>query len=163
MLQILLIKRTLDVNSVVFAFIHHLALIILFACLFSEHLLLKPDIDTNGMRTVIRIDMIYGISAVVLLIAGTLRMLYFEKGAQFYLNNWAFYIKIGLFIVVAMLSILPTITFLQWRKQLVSNQTPIIDSDKLRLVIHLVRAELLLVVLILPLAVLMAKGFGYLN
>lgn len=150
-------------SSVVFAFIHHLALIILFACLFSEHLLLKPDINTNAMRTVIRIDMIYGISAIALVIAGILRVVYFEKGYQFYLNNWAFYIKIGLFILVGLLSILPTISFLQWRKQLQTGQTPIIEDRKFRLLIHIIRAELLLVVLILPLAVLMAKGFGYFN
>ena len=147
-------------GSIVFAFIHHLAFVLIFACLFYEHLALNDCIETDIMQKLVRIDLIYGISAAVILIVGILRVMYFEKGPDYYLHNWAFHIKITLFALIGLLSIYPTMMFLGWRKQLQKSLQPVADSARVRLAIMCIRAELLLFVLMLPPAALMARGYG---
>ena len=97
-------------------------------------------------------DMVVGISAGVLLVVGLLRVFYFEKGAGFYFHNAAFIAKLALFVVVAALSIYPTLKFLAWRKGIEASSVP-----KIRRILHL---ELVGVVLILLCAALMARGIG---
>lgn len=149
--------------AVVFAFIHHLAILLLFACLFYEHLAVKPDINGEIMRRLIRIDLIFGVCAAVVLFAGLMRVFYFEKGASYYLYNWVFYIKIGLFLLVALLSIYPTLVFLKWRDQIKKGGEPQLSPEQARRISMLIRAELLLVSLMLPPAVIMAKGYGHIG
>lgn len=148
-------------NTVIAAFIHHLAFILMFACLFYEHMALKPQIDSAGIRQLIKIDAIYGLCAVVILVAGLLRVFYLEKGPEYYLHNWMFLTKIGLFIAIGLLSIYPTMLFLGWRKTLQQGSPLTPDPTKVKQAIMMIRAELLLFTLILPPAVLMAKGYGY--
>lgn len=150
-------------GSVVFAFIHHLSFVLIFACLFYEHLALNDRLDTGVMQKLVKIDLIYGISAAVILIVGVSRVIWFEKGPDYYLHNWAFHIKITLFALIGLFSIHPTTMFLAWRKQLQRNQQPALDHRRIRLAIMFIRAELLLFVLMLPPAALMAKGFGSLD
>ena len=57
-------------------------------------------------------DLVYGISAAIVLIVGLLRVFNFEKGAPFYAQNLFFWIKMAGFALVALLSIYPTIRFL---------------------------------------------------
>jgi putative membrane protein len=97
--------------------------------------------------------MLLGISAGVLLVVGLLRVFYFEKGAAFYFHNAAFIAKLVLFVLVALLSIYPTLKFLSWKKGLDPASVPAI-----RRILHL---ELAGVVLILLFAALMARGIGY--
>jgi putative membrane protein len=66
----------------------------------------------------------------------------------------------GLFILVGLLSIYPTIRFLKWRPLLNEGKVPEVGEDefkKIRLLIHL---ELTGIVLILFAAPLMARGIG---
>ncbi|MBN1378037.1 MAG: DUF2214 family protein [Gammaproteobacteria bacterium] len=147
-------------SSIIFAFIHHLAILLMFACLFYEHLAIRPIINVETAKRLIRIDHIYGICAATVLAAGLLRVFMFEKGAAYYLHNWAFYLKMGLFVAVALTSIYPTVVFLGWREHTKKEnvlQLPVEQSARIAM---LIRAELLLVSLMLPPAVLMAKGYG---
>jgi len=100
-----------------------------------------------------RADMILGISAGVLLAAGLLRVFYFEKGAAYYFHSATFIAKLALFVLVAVLSIYPTVKFIAWRKGIDASSVPAI-----RRIIHL---ELAGIVLILLFAALMADGIGY--
>lgn len=150
-------------GTVFFAFLHHLAVLIVFACLFHQHLAVKPDINLQSARRLQRIDMVYGISAVVLLIAGAARVAWFEKGAAYYLDNWPFFIKVALFIAVGLISIYPTTVFLKWRRYTRIDRPPPFSEPEARRLAMAIRAELLLFVLIIPPAVLMAKGYGLLG
>ena len=60
--------------------------------------------------------MILGVAAGVLLVVGLARVFWFEKGAAYYFHNHAFLTKFGLFIIIGLLSIVPTVEFLSWRK-----------------------------------------------
>jgi len=135
------------------AFLHHVAAFTLVAALVVEFVLIRDPLTPALARRLARADRVLGISATLLAVVGLLRVFYFEKGATFYFHNAAFIAKLVLFILVALLSIYPTVKFLGWRKTLDPAGVPAI-----RRVLHL---ELVGVVLILLCAALMARGIGY--
>lgn len=131
----------------VFAFLHHVAAFALVAALVVEFVLIKDALNATTVRRLARADMILGISAGVLLVVGLLRVFYFEKGAEYYFHSATFIAKLALFVLVAVLSIYPTMKFIAWRKKA--------PDPAIRRILHL---ELVGVVLILLFAALMAKG-----
>ena len=64
-----------------FAFLHHLAAFTLFAALVVELILIREVLTVGTARKLQIADMVFGISAGVLVIVGLLRVFYFEKGA----------------------------------------------------------------------------------
>jgi len=103
------------------------------------------------------IDIIYGASATLVLLTGIMRMTH-EKGFAFYMQHWAFHALFGLFVVVGLLSIYPTVVFLRWRKQTGSGVAPALDAAMIRRVRMILRVELLGMLLIPLFAALMARG-----
>ncbi|CAD5107668.1 DUF2214 family protein [Zestomonas carbonaria] len=143
------------------AYLHFLSIFVLFALLTMEHVLFKSALeDVERARSLIRIDMAYGVSAVLVLLTGFARVLWYAKGVDYYLKNYLFHAKLSLFILVGLISILPTLTFLNWRNTLKAGQLPQVAPGRSRLVIMAIRLELLLLVIIPLLAVLMARGYG---
>jgi putative membrane protein len=140
-------------TAALIALLHHLAAFTLVAALVAEHVLFARRIEEAAARRLRAIDAVYGLSAGVLLVAGLLRVFYFEKGAQYYLGNPFFLAKLALFVAVALLSIYPTVSFISWRKKL--EVTP----AQATWIPRLLRAQLLLIPVIVFCAVLMAKGF----
>ena len=90
------------------AFLHHLAAFTLVACIAIEFTLLRAEFSLWSARRLLATDLVLGISAGVLLLAGLARVFWFEKGAAYYFHNHAFLTKFALFILVALLSIVPT-------------------------------------------------------
>jgi putative membrane protein len=149
-------------NSAIMAFLHHLAAFTLVGTLIYEHTAFRKDITFAEARRLQRMDLVYGISAGVVLIIGLLRVFYFEKGAPFYAQNLFFWTKMAGFALVALLSIYPTIRFLSWNKFFAKNQVPeISDQDAARIKLIL-RLELVAIAVILLSAALMARGVGML-
>lgn len=146
--------------SALFAFLHHLAAFALFATLVVEFVLLKDDLTLKSARRLQAVDLVYGISAALILVIGGLRVMYFEKGAEYYLHSTPFLLKMTLFLIVGLLSVVPTIEFFSWRKFLTQGQTPVISAAKLRTIRLILHLELVGLVLILLFAALMAKGMG---
>ena len=104
--------------SAALAFLHHAAAFLVFAALMVELVLLRGDPTVASARSVLRIDALYGIAATVVLVVGLLRVFYTEKGAAYYFASGSFLAKLGLFIVVGLLSIYPTVKYLGWRAAL---------------------------------------------
>ena len=124
-------------------------------------MLLKGELDVTRARQILRVDMVLGIAAAVLLAAGLARVFLFEKSAAYYFHNGPFLVKFSLFFIVGLLSIYPTVTFLKWRPALRQGRAPVLADDtrrRLRLIVHL---EATGVVVILFCAALMAKGIGH--
>ena len=94
------------------AFLHYLGIMSLFAALFTEHILYNKNLTLAQAKSLIVTDLVYGISAIVVLITGLLRFAYFGKGMMVYLSNPVFHTKLTLFVIVVILSIYPTIHFL---------------------------------------------------
>jgi putative membrane protein len=145
------------------AFIHHAAAFIVVAALMVELVVLKGELTPAAARTVLRMDMVYGIAALVLLVVGFVRVFHTEKGSMYYFASGPFLVKLALFIVVGLLSIYPTIKFLGWRKALREGRAPDFDTGTRRRVRMLIHIELTLLFVIMLMAVLMARGIWFLG
>jgi putative membrane protein len=144
--------------STLFAFLHHLAAFTLVAALAVELVLLRQELTVGTARRLLVFDAILGASAGVLLIVGLLRVFYFEKGSAYYFSSHAFMTKFAVFIAVALLSIIPTVEFLSWRKALKAGRMPEVSARKLELMRKLIHGELIGVAIILAAAAMMARG-----
>ncbi len=146
--------------AALFAFLHHVSAFTLFAALVVEFVLLRGTLTLENARKIMRADMIFGISAGVLLLIGLARVFYFEKGATYYLHTWTFHAKLSLFVIVGLISIIPTLEFLRWRPAVKAGQVPEVSPEKIKSVRSIIHYEMLGVVLIILFAALMAKGIG---
>jgi putative membrane protein len=144
--------------STLFAFLHHLAAFTLVAALAVEFILIRMELTLATARRLIIADAVLGASAMLVLIVGLLRVFYFEKGAAYYFSNHAFLTKLTMFILVAVLSIVPTMEFLSWRKAVKAGHVPQPETRRLKLVGILIHAELAGIVVILLAAAIMARG-----
>ena len=144
--------------TVLFAFLHHLAAFTLVAALAVEFVLIKQELTVATARKLAITDAVLGGAAGLLLLAGLARVFWFEKGAAYYFHNHAFLTKFSLFIVIGLLSIVPTVEFLSWRKALKQGQTPAVEARKLKRLRMIIHIELAAVVIILLCAAIMAKG-----
>jgi putative membrane protein len=146
--------------AALFAFLHHLAAFALVSAIAAEFLMIREELTLRRARRILFADMIIGIAAATVLIAGLLRVFFFEKGADYYAHNAFFIAKISLFVAIALLSIYPTREFLSWRKGLNDGRLPAIAADKLQSIRGVIHLELAGIGLILLCAALMAKGIG---
>ncbi|WP_217475229.1 DUF2214 family protein [Stutzerimonas stutzeri] len=142
------------------AYLHFVAIFLLFALLVLEHQLFRLPLDFKRARSLFRVDLAFGIAAGLVLITGAARAMRYGKGLDYYLNNSFFHAKIGLFVVVALMSMLPTVTFLRWRPALKAGQVPVVGPSTARWVKTVIRLELLALLLLPLLATLMARGLG---
>ena len=148
-------------SSAVMAFVHHLAAFALVATLAIEVALFKPPLTLPQARRLQRVDLLFGLSAVVVLVVGMLRVRYFEKGPEYYLHDLYFLVKIAAFIIAALTSIYPTVTYLSWSKRLVAGAVPEVSATRTARVRLCLMLELTAIAVILACAALMARGFGY--
>jgi putative membrane protein len=148
-------------STVTLAFLHHAAAFVIVGVLTAELVLLMGELTLTSARSLLRIDAAYGIAALVLLVVGFLRVFYTEKGAAYYFHSGSFIAKIGLFLIVGLLSIYPTLQFMSWRKLLAQGRLPPLDAAVRRRIRMLVHVELTLLFLIMLCAALMARGIGF--
>jgi putative membrane protein len=144
--------------TTLFAFLHHLAAFTLVSAIAIEFALIRGELTFASARRLQVTDMVYGIAAGGLLVVGLLRVFFFEKGAAYYLHSHAFLLKLSLFVVVGLLSIIPTMEFLSWRGAIKAGQAPVMEAPKRRRVNAVIHAELAAIVIILLCAVIMARG-----
>ncbi len=144
--------------STLFAFLHHLCAFTLVSALAIEFVLIRSELTLSSARRLQVTDLVLGIAAGALLVIGLLRVFFFEKGASYYFHSHAFLTKLLLFILVGLLSIIPTMEFLSWRGALAAGRVPAIGANKLRLVTAIIHGELAAVVIIVLCAAIMARG-----
>ena len=151
------------VTPALFAFLHHAAAFVLFASLFAELMLLRQTLTVPIAQSLIRLDAIYGISAMTIIIVGLVRVYFTEKGATYYLHSGTFIAKVVLFVIIGLISIKPTRAFIAWRRTLKAGGTLTFDESErlaLRRVVHM---ELGLLMILILCAALMARGVGYIG
>ncbi len=147
--------------STLFAVVHHLAAFTVVATLAIEFVLLRGELTRASARRLQVTDMLFGISSGVVLLAGLLRVFYFEKGPSYYFHSWPFLAKLLLFLGVALLSVPPTLEFMSWRKALQQGQVPALSEARRRRLLRLMHFELIGIVLIIACAAMMARGIGH--
>jgi putative membrane protein len=144
--------------STLFAFLHHLCAFTLVSAVAIELALIRQELTLASARRLQVTDLALGIAAGALFIIGMVRVFLLEKGSDYYFHSHAFMAKLSIFIVVGLLSIVPTVEFLSWRKSLSAGEVPVIAAKKLRLITAVIHGELLAIVLILLFAAIMARG-----
>lgn len=149
--------------NALFAFLHHIAFVVIMLILSAEMLTLKQPLTLASARKIQIYDAVYGVSAIVILIIGSLRVMYFEKGADYYMHNAPFIAKMILFIIVGLISIYPTVTFLKWSKSLKQGIIPVVSDAQKRKIRLFIHVELTLLALMILCAAMMAKGIGYID
>jgi putative membrane protein len=134
---------------------HHLLIFALFGVLIAELVLVRPGIDQKTMSQTARIDLWYGVTAGLIVVVGFTRAIFAAKGWHYYEHNLFFWAKITTFVIIAALSVPPTIRYLRWQR---AGSVP---ND---VVIYAVRRYLWMEVALFALlpifAAAMARGFG---
>jgi putative membrane protein len=143
-----------------FAYLHFTAIFLLFAFLTVEVMLMRGDLDQRAVKLLGRVDIWYFGSAIVALLTGFLRLGLGAKGADFYLSSWPIYVKIGLFVAVAVVSVQPTLTFIRWRRAFEHDGAWRVPEEERRKMRRYLMMEVHLAALIPLFAVIMARGLG---
>jgi putative membrane protein len=145
-------------GDIVLTIIHHLCVFAIVAMLGAEFAVMRAGVTPAAIRLLRRLDAIYGGAAVLVLLAGFGRV--FHNGSGFYFANPVFWTKIGLFVIVGILSIRPTIAFMRWHKALAADPGFVAPANEVKSVRTMLHAQLGFLFLIPIAAALMAKGIG---
>src|SRR5450432_4839638 len=127
--------------STLFAFLHHLCAFTLVAAVAIELALIHGELTLSSARRLQVADLVLGIAAGALFVIGLLRVFLFEKGAAYYFHSHAFLLKFALFILVELLSIIPTMEFLSWRSPIKAGQVPVMNPKQRQRVITVIHGE----------------------
>lgn len=142
------------------AYAHFLSILMVATFLASEAALCRKEwMNAAVVERLARLDLLYGMSAVAVLATGLARTGWGMKGGAWYWSQPLLHAKVTLFIVIGLMSIVPTVRFLRWRKALrATGALP--DEATVRSTRRLVMVEAHLLVLIPLLAVFLARGVG---
>lgn len=143
------------------AYLHFIAIFTLFAFLVVEAILVKRPLDAATVRFLGRMDIWYFGSAGAVLVTGFLRAIYGAKGPDFYFNSWPIYAKLALFLAVGLISVKPTLTFIQWRRAFDHDAQYRIPEEEQKRTRRLIMIEVHLAALIPVVAVIMSRGLGH--
>lgn len=149
------------VMTALFAFLHHFAAFALVAALTVEFVLIRDAMTLQTARKLLAADLVFGIAAGAVLVVGLLRVLYFEGASSYYFQSVPFISKLALFVVIGLLSIYPTVTFLSWRPAIRQGRAPDVDARKIKSIRAVIHLELMGIVLLILCAALTARGIGY--
>jgi putative membrane protein len=142
------------------AYLHFISIFLLFAFLTVQAVLIRRALDAGTIRLLGRMDIWYFGAAAAVLASGFLRAVFGAKGADFYFNAWPIYAKIGLFLLVGIISVTPTLTYIRWRRMLDHDpawKVPEAEQKKTR---RLVMIEVHIAALIPVVAVIMSRGLA---
>ncbi|MFI4969842.1 MAG: DUF2214 family protein [Lysobacterales bacterium] len=140
------------------AYLHFAAIFTLLWFLAKEWTLLRAGAADLALERLAWADAGFGFSAGAVLLSGAARAAFGIKGWAFYAHNPVFYLKVGLFVLVGLISIAPTLNFLRWRRAWRADRAFRVPDAQWRRVRRLLMIELHLIALIPLAAVIMARG-----
>jgi putative membrane protein len=144
----------------ILAYLHILAILTMVVFIASEAALCRVEwINKAVIERLARVDMVYGMAAVLVLATGVARTVWGVKGTSWYWTNPLLHVKLTLFIVIGILSIFPTLTYLRWRKAVRASGALPAEAE-VRKTRRLVMIQAHLIAVIPLFAVFLARGFG---
>lgn len=144
----------------ILAYVHFLAILTMVVFIASEAALCRVEwLNAAAVERIARVDMVYGIAAIAVLLTGLARTWWGIKGTAWYWTNPLLHVKLGLFIIIGVLSIFPTLTYFRWRKAVRASGT-LPDAAEIKKTRKLVMIQAHLIALIPLVAVFLARGFG---
>jgi len=147
-------------KDLVLAIVHHVLIFAIAGILAFELGAVRVGMGQKEIVRVARIDLHYGALAGLILIVGFVRANFAAKGWDYYSHNGFFWSKIGAFALVGVLSIIPTIAFIRWRRSAKADPAFTAPEADVRTVKRILWAEAGLFLLIPVFAALMARGYG---
>ena len=144
----------------ILAYLHLLAILTMVVFISSEAALCRVQwLNAAVVERLAKVDRVYGIAAIMVLLTGVARTVWGVKGTSWYWTNPLLHVKLTLFIVVGVISIFPTMTYFRWRKTLRATGALPAEADILK-TRKLVMVQAHLIALIPLVAVFLARGFG---
>ena len=141
------------------AALHLLAVLTLVVFLSSQAALCRAEwMNAAVVRRLARLDLIYGIAALALLLTGLARLYWGTKGVSWYVSQPLFHVKVTLFVLVALLSIKPSLTFRRWLRGLAAGQA-LPDAQDVASTRRWIMVQAHLVPVIAVIAVFWARGW----
>lgn len=148
-------------SDLALAIIHHLIVFGIAAVLAAELALMRQGaMSPHTVRLLGRVDAVYGLLALAIIVAGFVRVRYGAKGADFYLDNPVFWAKMAAFFAVGLVSVRPTLRILAWQKALKADAAFVPPPQEVGTLRRLMLVEIHVFVLIPVFAAAMARGVG---
>jgi len=146
--------------AAVFAWLHLLAIGVGAGLLMAEYWLCRRMPDRLQARLLGQMDLGYQLALIGAFATGFARALYYGQDGDYYLANRLFWLKIAVFVAMAIVAVGPSLQYLRWNRE--ARSAP--SFAPLTREVERVRAAIALGLglwLILPLiSILVARGFG---
>jgi putative membrane protein len=139
---------------------HHGLVFALLGLLAAELAIVARGVRSADVRVLASLDGLYGMMAMGIIAIGFGRVFMGAKGSGFFLHNPVFWAKLGCFLLVGLVSALPTLRFVRWKKQQRADPGFAPAPVEVALVRRWIATELALFVPIPLLAAAMARGYG---
>lgn len=137
-------------------YLHFIGIFTWVSALVLQWVLLKPILSRQQIQQLAKIDTVYGLSAMLVVGMGLALWFGLGKPTAYYSENPVFHAKVGLAVIVGLLSIYPTVFLARHRKG-DDPTSEVILPARIRQVVTL---ELVIMLVIPFLATLMAAGVG---
>lgn len=146
--------------DLILEFIHHVAVFSLVGVLAAEFVLIQPGLAGERLSRVLVLDALYGGLAFLIVVVGVSRVIWGDAGWEFYVYNWTFWVKMGLFLAVGLISIGPTLAIQRWRKARGAEPGFAVAGEAVAGLRRYFVAQFALIAFIPIFAALMARGIG---
>jgi putative membrane protein len=143
------------------AYLHFLAILILAGLMSAEALLLRASVAPQSARWLFKLDAGVGVAAVAVLVSGLSRALWGAKGWAYYAHNPVFHAKLGLFLLIAAISIIPTVQFMRWARRYRELPGYTVPAEETKRARRWVMIELHLLPLLPLFGVMMSRGMSF--
>lgn len=142
----------------ILASLHLVAILTAVVFLSSEAALCRSEwMNAAVVRRLARLDMIYGLAALALLLTGIARMVWGVKGLTWYVSQPLFHLKMLLFFGAALLSLRPTFTIRRWLKTL-NQQGTLPPAEAVRTTRQWIMVQAHIIPVVAVVAVFWARG-----
>lgn len=148
-------------TDVVLASLHHLLILMYAGVFIAEAFLLRPGLGGANLKLLARLDSMYGSIAGAVIVIGIARVYFGLKGWEYYIYYWVFWAKMSAFALMGLLSVVPTMRIIQWRKAAEADPAYVVPDQDVAAARTFVRAEAAAFALVPIFAAMMARGVAY--
>lgn len=142
------------------AYLHIAAILGVVVFLTSEAALTRTEwLNAAVVHRLVRVDRVYLAAAMVVLATGLARAFWGFKGVGWYWSQPLLHLKLTLFVVIGLMSLVPTRRFLRWRRALQAGGT-LPGAQEIRSTRRWIMVEAHLLMLVPIAGVCLARGIG---
>jgi putative membrane protein len=142
------------------AYAHIAAILGLVVFITSEAALCRTEwMNAAVVHRLVRVDRLYLVAALTVLATGIARTVWGMKGIGWYWTQPLLHAKLGFFVVIGLMSAMPTRAFTRWRREYTKSGT-LPPAHEVKQARRWVMIEAHLLLLVPLLAVMLARGVG---